>query len=164
MCPACATPQVAEPQGVARCDPGFRVAWLLDCARLRPLRALRVAALPGPEERDQIRLPVAGKGAEPNLGEADLRKVARNLMRALLELRRAAGWVPAQAAAPLESARSNRARLLIKRRNRDRLLLEVDPSPDAAHGGTGAPGARPRRLPRGAWTGVVSVRHGMLRR
>ena len=92
-------------------------------------------------------------------------------MRALLELRRAAGWVPAQAAAPLESARSNRARLLIKRRNRDRLLLEVDPSPDAAHGGTGAPGARPRRLPRGAWTALYQLdmacfaaRHGMLGR
>ncbi len=65
MCPACATPPIIEPQGLARCDAGFRVAWLLDCSRLRPLRARRVAALPGPAERDQVRLPNAGQRAGP---------------------------------------------------------------------------------------------------
>src|SRR5260370_29190496 len=65
MCPACATPPIIEPHGLARCDAGFRVAWLLDCSRLRPLRARPVAALPGPAERDQVRVPNAGQRAGP---------------------------------------------------------------------------------------------------
>jgi hypothetical protein len=65
MCPACATPPIVESPEVARCDPGFRIAWLLDFARLRPLRALRVATLQGPAERDQVRLPNAGQGGGP---------------------------------------------------------------------------------------------------
>jgi len=52
MCPACATPPVGESPGVARRNPGFRVARLLDCTRLRPLRALRVATLPRLAERN----------------------------------------------------------------------------------------------------------------
>src|SRR5260370_39569780 len=80
MCPACATPMVEVSQCLARCDPGFRVAWLLDCARLRPLRARRVATPPGPAERDQVRLPTAGQGTEPDFGKADRRQTARHLM------------------------------------------------------------------------------------
>ncbi len=74
MCPACATPPSANSPGVARREPSFRTARLLDCARLRPLRARRVATPAGYAERDQVRLPNAGQGTEPDFGKADRRQ------------------------------------------------------------------------------------------
>ncbi len=80
MCPACAKPPSANSPGVARREPSFRAARLLDCARLRPLRARRVATPAGHAERDQVRLPTSGQGTEPDFGQADRRQTARHLM------------------------------------------------------------------------------------
>jgi hypothetical protein len=79
MCPACATPPVGESPGVARCDPGLRVARLLDCARLRALRAGRVATLQGPAERDQVRL----QGTRPRSPHDDARNITAGSRRYL---------------------------------------------------------------------------------